>query len=333
MRDDMANREFGESPAAAVATSDAANGDSGAETESGGAWTAEVAIVERRGAWQEIWRRLRQDRFAMAGLVVICALTAIAIFAPWIAPHDPTTQFRDGLRIDGLPVGPSSKFLLGTDSLGRDLLSRLIYGSRISLLVAVVARALTLIPAVVLGLVAGFAGGKTETLIMRFTDVMMAFPIYLLAMALVVVLKPGLTTLIGVIVLIFWTSLARVLHGEVLSIKESQFVTAARLGGCSNARILFRHILPHMAAPIIVYTTLGLGNIILFEAAMSYIGLGIQPPTPSWGNMIAAGQKFYMAAPLLVVVPGVVMMATVLAFNLVGDGLRDAFDPLQRRVR
>jgi len=304
-----------------------------AETESDGAWTAEVAAVERRRAWQEVWRRLRQDRFAMAGLVVICALTVVAIFGPWIAPHDPTTQFRDGLRIDGLPVGPSSKFLLGTDSLGRDLLSRLIYGARVSLLVAVVARALTLIPAVVLGLVAGFAGGKTETLIMRFTDVMMAFPIYLLAMALVVVLNPGLTTLVGVIALIFWTSLARVLHGEVLSIKESQFVTAARLGGCSNARILFRHILPHLAAPIIVYTTLGLGNIILFEAAMSYIGLGIQPPTPSWGNMIAVGQKFYMAAPLLVVVPGVVMMATVLAFNLVGDGLRDAFDPLQRRVR
>lgn len=269
----------------------------------------------------------------MGGLVVIVILVIAALAAPWIAPHSPTEQFNDGLRANGLPVGSSAKFPLGTDALGRDVLSRLLYGARVSLLVAILAITLTLIVAVTLGLLAGFLGGKTETLIMRFTDVMMAFPLYMLAIALVAVLSPGLGILVVVLVLVFWTSLARVIHGEVLSIKENQFVTAARLCGCSKWRIMTRHILPHLVAPIIVYGTLGIGNIILFEAAMSYIGLGIQPPTPSWGNMIADGQKFYLAAPLLVVAPGVMMLVTVLAFNFVGDGLRDAFDPLQRRVR
>ena len=166
---------------------------------------------------------------------------------------------------------------------------------------------------------------------MRFTDVMMAFPLFLLAMALMTVVAPGQTTLILVVALVFWTPLARVIHTEVLTIREKDFVDAAILVGCSRARVLFRHILPHLVAPIIVYTTLGIGSIILFEAAMSYIGLGIRPPTPSWGNMIASGQSYYLVAPILVIAPGIMIVITILAFNLLGDGLRDAFDPLQRR--
>ena len=179
---------------------------------------------------------------------------------------------------------------------------------------------------VIFGLTAGFFRGATETAIMRATDVMMAFPIYLLAVALVSVLKPSLWILIFVIGFVYWTPMTRVIHGEVLSIREKEFVAAARLTGCSNVRILYRHILPHLVAPIIVYTSLGIATTVLFEATLSYIGLGVQPPTPSWGQMISDGQNYYLSAPHLVIYPGLCIMITVLAFNLVGDGLRDAFD-------
>jgi peptide/nickel transport system permease protein len=295
-------------------------------------WSPDAGIIEHRGAWEEVWLRFRQDRFAIAGLAVIVILVLVAILAPWIAPHDPTIQFRDGLQADGMPVAPSAKFLLGTDNLGRDLLSRVMWAARVSLLIGVVANSLALTIGVILGIVAGFFRGVTETLMMRATDVMMAFPIYMLAIALVSVLKPSIWILIFVIGFVYWTPMTRVIHGEVLSIREKEFVAAARLTGCTNVRILYRHILPHLVAPIIVYATLGIGSIILFEATMSYIGLGVQPPTPSWGSMIATGQPYYLTAPLLVVAPGVMMVVTVLAFNLVGDALRDALDPLQRNV-
>ena len=267
----------------------------------------------------------------MIGVVIITFLVAIAIFAPWIAPHDPTKQYDEGLTMQGMPVGPSSQFWLGTDTLGRDLLSRLMYGARVSLVVGVCANGFALILGVIFGLTAGYFGGGTETLLMRMTDVMMAFPIYLLAVALVSVLKPSIGIIILVIGIVYWTPMTRVIHGEVLSIREKEFVDAARLIGCTNRRILFRHILPHLVAPIIVYTSLGIATTILFEATLSYIGLGVQPPTPSWGQMIAEGQAYYLSAPHLVIYPGLAIMVTVLAFNLVGDGLRDAFDPRQRR--
>jgi len=233
--------------------------------------------------------------------------------------------------MQGMPVGPSSQFWLGTDTLGRDLLSRLMYGARVSLVVGVCANGFALVLGVIFGLTAGYFRGGTETVLMRMTDVMMAFPIYLLAVALVSVLEPSLGILILVIGIVYWTPMTRVIHGEVLSIREKEFVDAARLTGCTNRRILFRHILPHLVAPIIVYTSLGIATTILFEATLSYIGLGVQPPTPSWGQMIAEGQDYYLSAPHLVIYPGLAIMITVLAFNLVGDGLRDAFDPHQRR--
>ena len=296
-----------------------------------GMWASDAMLIESSSLWGEIWRRFRRDKFAMIGVAIIIVLVAVAILAPWIAPHDPTKQYDEGITMQGMPVGPSSQFWLGTDTLGRDLLSRLMYGARVSLVVGVCANGFALILGVVFGLTAGYFRGGTETALMRVTDVMMAFPIYLLAVALVSVLEPSLGILILVIGIVYWTPMTRVIHGEVLSIREKEFVDAARLTGCTNRRILFRHILPHLVAPIIVYTSLGIATTILFEATLSYIGLGVQPPTPSWGQMIAEGQDYYLSAPHLVIYPGLAIMITVLAFNLVGDGLRDAFDPHQRR--
>jgi peptide/nickel transport system permease protein len=296
-----------------------------------GMWSPDALLIEHRSLWSEIWRRFRRDKFAMAGVVVIIILVLVAVLAPWIAPHDPTKQYDNGLTMQGMPVGPSHEFWLGTDTLGRDLLSRLMYGARVSLVVGVCANGFALVLGVIFGLTAGFFRGWVETFLMRMTDVMMAFPIILLAVALVSVLKPSLWILILVIGIVYWTPMTRVIHGEVLSIREKEFVDAARLTGCSSARILSRHILPHLVAVILVYTSLGLATTILFEATLSYIGLGVQPPTPSWGQMISEGQPYYLSAPHLVLYPGLAIMITVLAFNLVGDGLRDAFDPQQRR--
>jgi peptide/nickel transport system permease protein len=295
------------------------------------AWAADSPLVEHRSTWQEVWLRFRKDKFAVAGLIIIFLLVVMAITAPWITPYDPTKQFNNGITAKGMPLPPNSKFWLGTDTLGRDLLSRIIYGARVSLVIGICANGFALVLGVVFGLMAGYFRGWVETLIMRATDVMMAFPIYLFAMALISVLKPGLWILVVVIGIVYWTPMTRVIHGEVLSIREKEFVDAARLTGCTNRRILFRHILPHLVAPIIVYTSLGIATTVLFEAVLSYIGLGVQPPTPSWGQMISDGQNYYLSAPHLVIYPGLAITITVLAFNLVGDGLRDAFDPQQRR--
>lgn len=316
----FATAGLGSEAAAEVTAGDAAAG-----------WAPDAPLIAHRTTWQEVWTRLRRDRFALVGLAAIILLVVIAVFAPWIAPHDPTAQFDEGLTMRGMPVGPSGQFPLGTDTLGRDLLSRLIYGARVSLVIGVLANGFALVLGVVFGLTAGYFRGWVETLLMRATDVMMAFPIYLFAVALVSVLRPSLGILVLVIGIVYWTPMTRVIHGEVLSIREKEFVDAARLTGCTSVRILYRHILPHLVAPIIVYTSLGIATTILFESTLSYIGLGVQPPTPSWGQMISEGQAYYLSAPHLVLYPGLMIMITVLAFNLVGDGLRDAFDPQQRR--
>ncbi len=300
--------------------------------EAYGEWLPEAEIIETRGTWTEVWRRFRQDKFAVVGLVAIAVLIIVAVGAPWIAPHSPLTQYDSGLSAQGQPLAPSRHFWLGTDLLGRDLLSRLIYGARVSLVIGILANGFALLLGVIFGIVAGFFRGWLETLIMRATDVMLAFPILLLAIALSSsISKPGIWVLVVVIGIVYWAPMTRVIHGEVLSIREKEFVTAARLTGCTNRRILTSHILPHLVAPIIVYTSLGIATTVLFEASLSYIGLGVQPPTPSWGQMISDGQPYYTSAPWLVLFPGLCIMITVLAFNLVGDGLRDAFDPQQRQ--
>jgi peptide/nickel transport system permease protein len=331
----VSDRRFEERPFEPTAREELAStlplSDVQAAAGAGVGWSPDAALIEHRSTWKEVWIRFRRDKFAVGGGIVVILLVLMAVFAPWLAPHDPTVQYDEGLTMQGMPVGSSEQFPLGTDTLGRDLLSRLIYGARVSLVIGVLANGFALVLGVVFGLTAGYFRGWVETGLMRMTDVMMAFPIYLFAIALVSVLKPSLWILVLVIGIVYWTPMTRVIHGEVLSIREKEFVDAARLTGCTNPRLLYRHILPHLVAPIIVYISLGIATTILFESTLSYIGLGVQPPTPSWGQMISEGQPYYLSAPHLVIYPGLMIMITVLAFNLVGDGLRDAFDPQQRR--
>jgi peptide/nickel transport system permease protein len=282
------------------------------------------------------WRRLRRDRAAMFGALLVALLALAAGLASVLAPHDPAEQFRDGLTPGGLPV-PSTllaegnpRFLIGTDSNGRDLLSRILYGAQVSLTVGVLANSLAVTIGVIVGSVAGYFGGWIEIGLMRFTDIMMAFPTLLLAMALVAILKPSLWIIIVVIGLVYWTWIARVVYGQVLALRERDFVTASRALGASRRATLVRHILPQLIPTIIVWGTLGIATNVMLEASLSYLGIGVQPPTPSWGGMIQQGQSYYRTAPWMVIFPGAAIMVTVFAFNLLGDGLRDALDPTQR---
>jgi peptide/nickel transport system permease protein len=285
------------------------------------------------------WRRLRRDRAAMFGAILVMVIVLVAILAPVLSPHDPTEQFRDGLTPDGQPM-PSTiltsgdaRFPLGTDANGRDLLSRILYGSRISLLVGVLANMMAVAIGTLVGSVAAYFGGWLEILLMRFTDMMMAFPMLLLAMTLVAILKPSIWIIILVIGAVYWTWIARVIYGQVLALRDREFVVAARALGAGRIFSLVRHILPQLFPTIIVWGTLGIATNVMLEASLSYLGIGVQPPSPSWGGMIQQGQSFYRTAPWLVIFPGLAIMLTVFAFNLFGDGLRDALDPTQRGLR
>lgn len=290
----------------------------------------EDVVAPYRSHWALAWYRLRRNKMAMLGAAIVLLLILAAIFAPLLAPHDPNQPFDQGLNLDGTPAAPSSFFLLGADTLGRDQLSRILYGARISLTIGVVANSIAMVIGVAVGLVGGYFAGWPGTLVMRVTDVMMAFPVLLLAIALVAVLKPSLWIVIGVIAFVYWTPIARIIHGQTLGIKEREFVEAARAVGVGHLGVLLRHILPLLVPVIIVYTTLGIATNVLFEAALSYLGVGVQPPTPAWGGMISDGQSYYRSAPWLVFYPGLAIMLTVLGFSLLGDGLRDALDPTQR---
>ncbi len=285
------------------------------------------------------WRRLRQDRVAMTGMALAALIVLIALFAPLLAPHDPAEQFRDGLTPGGQPIAStllterSSRFLLGTDSNGRDLLSRILYGARVSLIIGVLANTLAVTIGTLVGAVAAFVGNPLESILMRFTEVMMAFPTLLLAMALVAILKPSMWIIIVVIGLVYWTWIARVVYGQVLSVRELDFVTAARALGAARRHILLRHILPQLIPTIIVWGTLGIATNVMLEASLSYLGIGMQPPTPSWGGMIQQGQSYYRTAPWMVIFPGLAIILTVFTFNMLGDGLRDALDPTQQGKR
>lgn len=282
------------------------------------------------------WRRLRRDQGALIGAGLVLLLIVAALLAPLIAPHDPAEQFRDGLTLDGQPKASTllsegtAQFLLGTDANGRDLFSRILYGARISLLVGVLANLLAVSIGLLIGAVAGYFGGVVEMLLMRFTDIMMAFPTLLLAMALVAILKPSLWIIIVVIGLVYWTWIARVVYGQVLALRAREFVTASRAIGAPPGFTLWRHILPQLIPTLIVWGTLGVATNVMLEASLSYLGIGVQPPTPSWGGMIQQGQSYYRSAPWMVIFPGLAIMLTVFAFNLLGDGLRDALDPMQK---
>ena len=282
-----------------------------------------------------IWRRLRRDRTAMIGAILVLLITTAALLAPVLSPHDPADQFRDGLTPGGQPIPStlmqgSGRFPIGTDANGRDLLSRILYGARVSLLVGVLANLLAVMLGLMIGSMAGFFRGSLETLLMRFTDVMMAFPTLLLAMTLVAILKPSIWIIIVVIGVVYWTWIARVVYGQVVALRDRDFVTATRALGAGRLFILVHHILPQLIPTLIVWGTLGIATNVMLEASLSYLGIGVQPPTPSWGGMIQQGQSFYRTAPWLVFFPGMAIMLTVFAFNLLGDGLRDALDPTLR---
>lgn len=276
------------------------------------------------------WTRVARNRAALFGLVVVVVVIGVAILAPWIAPYDPAQQFFDGLTPEGRPLPPSSRFWLGTDLLGRDLLSRLIYGARISLLIGVAANAAALSIGTLFGTVAGYFRGWVGTAFMRLTDMMMAFPALILAIALAAILRPSLWIVALVIAMVNWVWIARVIYSQTLSIAQREFIDAARALGVPTWRIFWRHLFPHLLPTLLVWGTLGVSTTVMFEASLSFLGVGVRPPTPSWGGTINESQSYFLAAPWLVGFPGAAILLTSLAFNLVGDALRDAIDPQLR---
>lgn len=274
--------------------------------------------------------RLLRRKMALFGLVIIVLVVAGAVFARWIAPFDPNDQMFDGLTLEGAPMPPGGQFLMGTDLLGRDLFSRLLYGAQTSLIIGVVANGLALVIGTLVGITAGFFRGWIGGGLMRFTDLMMAFPALLLAICLAAIFQPSLWIVALVIALVNWVQTARVIYTETSSLATRDFIAAERTLGASTSRILFRHILPHLLPTIIVWGTLGISTTVLLEATLSFLGIGVQPPTASWGNIIFENQTWFQTAPWLVFIPGAAIIMLALAFNLVGDALRDVLDPTQR---
>ena len=272
--------------------------------------------------WAIVWRRLKKNRRAVIGLCIIIIVVLLAIFAPLISPYRPSKMsLRNKLE------APSAQNWLGTDKLGRDIFSRIIYGSRISILVGIVAVGISGTIGIIMGAIAGYFGGWVDAIIMRLVDILLAFPSILLAISLVAVLGASLFNVILAIALVSWVSYARIVRGEFLRLKEQEFVEGARAIGASDLKIIFRHVLPNSMAPVIVMATLGLAGAIISESSLSFLGLGVQPPTPSWGGMLSEGRTVIRQAWWVPTFPGIAILLTVLAFNLFGDGLRDALDP------
>jgi len=275
-------------------------------------------------------RRLMDRKLAVIGMLLIAIVVAGAVFAPWIAPFAPDQQNFDGLTIEGAPMAPGGAYMMGTDLLGRDLFSRILYGARTSLLIGVVANGLALLIGTLVGITAGYFRGWVGALLMRFTDLMMAFPALLLAICLAAIFQPSLWIVALVIALVNWVQTARVIYTETTSLATRDFIAAERTLGAGTGRILFKHILPHLMPTILVWGTLGISTTVLLEATLSFLGVGVQPPTASWGNIIFENQTYFQSAPWLVFIPGAAIILLSLAFNLVGDALRDVLDPTQR---
>lgn len=286
--------------------------------------SVQTIAYRQRSGWAVFWRRLRSSRMALPAAGVIAILMLMGIFAPLVAPYDPIEQFPDAvLRV------PYSSHLLGTDEIGRDILSRVIFGARASLQVGFTAVIIAAGLGVPLGLISGYRGGVAELIIMRIMDSLQAFPPLVLALSLTAVLGPSLTNATIAIAIVYSPLYYRLVRGQTLSIKEREFVEAARATGVSDPRIAFRHILPNVAAPIIVQSALSMSFAILTEASISFLGLGQRPPAPSWGSMLRSGYSYIEIAPWLSIIPGVAILITVLSFNFLGDAIRDALDPRQ----
>jgi ABC-type dipeptide/oligopeptide/nickel transport system permease subunit len=273
--------------------------------------------------------KFRRDHFFQLGSLFVAIVLAAALFAPWLAPHDPLSG---DLRSAYL-VRPGSRFLLGTDTQGRDVLSRVLYGARLSLAVGLISQSVSATLGIILGLIAGYYGRWVDALVMRLADITLAFPTLLLLIAVAAAVKPSLLIVFVVIGVVGWAGMARLVRSQVLALRRSDFVIAAEALGARDRRILLRHLLPNVRTQVIIAATLGIGGAIMAEAALSFVGLGAQPPTPSWGAMVADGRDLLRVAPWISFAPGLAIGIAVLGFNLVGDGLREAYDPKLRTER
>lgn len=274
------------------------------------------------------WRAIKRNPLTLFGGAVVVLLFVVAAAAPFLAAHDPYA-----IDADRVLAPPSREHPFGTDELGRDLFSRVLFGSRISLYVGFVSVGIAILIGTLLGAVAGYYGGWVDSLIMRFVDVMLCFPTFFLILAVIAFLEPSIWTIMAVIGLTGWMGVCRLVRAEFLSLKEREFVQSARALGVSHARIIFRHILPNSLTPVVVAAVLGVAGAILTESALSFLGIGVQPPTPSWGNILTSGKDNIQIAWWLSVFPGLAILVTVLAYNLLGEGLRDALDPRLRGLR
>ena len=288
----------------------------------------EVTLPRRasRGLWRDAWRRLTRNKLAMGGLVVICLLLLVAVFADLLAPYDPARLFPGQSY-----APPSAAHWLGTDDVGRDVLSRLVHGARVSLAVGVFAQIIILVIGLTVGGLAGFFGNRVDNYLMRFTDVFYAFPDLLFVIIITAALGASFVNILIAIGLVNWTDLARLVRGQLMTLREREFVSAARSLGAPSSRIILQHLLPNAAGPIIVRVTYGVPQAIFTEAVLSFIGLGVRPPMASWGTMIERGNQAIFSAPHMVLFPAVAIALTMLAFNFLGDGLRDALDPQNTR--
>ncbi|MBM4285240.1 MAG: ABC transporter permease [Deltaproteobacteria bacterium] len=271
---------------------------------------------------REFWARFRRNRLAMTGLALVAGLFLASFAAPWLAPYDP-----GDIDLEAVLIPPSSAHWLGTDTLGRDVLSRIIYGSRVSLKVGFVAVGLATLIGLLVGSLAGFYGGWVDTLLMRLVDLMLCFPSFFLILAVIAMLEPSIWNIMAVIGVTSWMGVARLVRAEFLSLREREFVLAARALGASDLRLMLRHLLPNSLAPVMVSATLGVAGAILTESALSFLGLGVQPPTPSWGNILTAGKDNIEIAWWLSLFPGLAILITVMSYNLLGEGIREAIDP------
>ncbi|CAN7179762.1 ABC transporter permease subunit [Variovorax paradoxus] len=284
------------------------------------------------GPWREFWTAFSANRGAVIGLATIALLLFVALFAPWIAPHAPNeTNSAVFLLPPAWQQGGSASYLLGTDAIGRDILSRLMYGARLSLSIGVAVVALSVVVGVVLGLVAGFFRGVLEIAIMRLMDIVLTMPSLLMAIVIVAILGPGLVNAMVAVAIVVLPHYVRITRAAVIAEISRDYVTAARVSGAGTLRLMFREVLPNCAAPLIVQASLGISTAILDAAALGFIGLGAQPPSPEWGTMLADAREFVLRAWWVVTFPGLAILAAVLAFNLLGDGLRDALDPKLKR--
>lgn len=287
---------------------------------------AEVSLT----LWGDVWRRLRKNRLAIVGLGIIGILVLTAVFAPLIATYEPDGQNIQLASYCKGPCGPSLKHWFGTDQLGQDIFSRVVYGARVSVIIGVVAVGIALTIGLTLGSLAGYFGGSIDGLVMRIADVFFAFPYVLAAIVLIIAIGQGVHSIFIAIGVFAWATVARLLRSSILSAKETEYVEAARALGASHVRIITRHILPNSLAPVIVYSTITIGTAILTEAALSFLGIGVRPPTPAWGYMVNEGKQFLTTRPYMIVFPGLAIVFTVLGFIFLGDGLRDSMDPRLR---